>query len=88
MSLNKELEFEEESNKEFDGKSVEESDKESDNKSDDKSDKKSDKESDDKPNNEFEQNNKARVGLTATCSTIHTRKKLVRILNSKAMIPK
>lgn len=88
MFLNKELESEEESDEEFDEESVEEFDEESDNKSDDKSDEESDEESDDKSDDESEQNNKARVGLTATCSTIHARKKLVRILNGKTIVPK
>ena len=88
MFLNKKLESEEESDKEFDKESIEESNEESNNIADNKSDKESDKKSDDKPNNKSEQNNKARVGLTATCSIIHTKKKLVRILNDKTIVPK
>ena len=88
MFLNKKLESEKESEEEFDEESVKESNKESDNMSDDKSDEESDEESDDKPDDKSEQNNKARVDLTATCSTVHAREKLVRILNSKAMVPK
>lgn len=79
MFLNKKLESEEESNEEFDKESVEECDEESDNMSDDKSHEESDEKSDDKPDDKSEQNNKARVDLTAICSTIHAREKLVRI---------
>lgn len=88
MFLNKKLKSEKESDKEFDKESVEESDEESDNMSDDTFDEESDEKSDDKPDDKSEQNNKARVGLTATCSTIHAREKLVGILNREAMLPK
>lgn len=88
MFLNKKLECEEEPDEEFNKESIEESDKESDNMSDNKSDEESNKESDDKPDDKSEENNKARVSLIATCNIIHNREKLVRILNSKAMVLK
>lgn len=86
--LNKELKSEEESDNEFDKESVEKFDEEFDNKSDDNSDEKSDKKFVDKPNDKSEQNNKARVDLITTYSTIHARKKLVKILNGKVIVPK
>ncbi len=76
MFLNKELESDKESEDEFE----EESDKESDEESDDKSDEEFD--------DEVGQNNQARIGLTATCSIIHARKKLIRILNGEVVVPK
>lgn len=80
MFLNEELRFDKKLNEE----SVEESDEKSDDKSDDESDKKSD----DKLNDESEQNNQVKVDLTATCSTIYSREKLIKILNGKVLIPK
>ena len=80
MFLNKELEFDEESDEE----SIEKFDK----KFDDESNNGFNEESNDKPDDESEQNNQARVGLTAICSTIHARKKLVRIFNGEVMVPK
>lgn len=68
--------------------SQKEYDEESDNKSDEESKEKSDKESNNKLENKSEQNNKARVGITSTCSIIYTREKLDRILNDKAIISK
>lgn len=86
--LNKKLESKEKFDKEFDKEFVKESNKESDNMSDDKSDKKFNEKSDNKSNDKSKQNNKAKVGLTATCSTIYTREKLVRIWSSKAIVSK
>lgn len=59
----------EESDKKSDGKSNDISNEEFDDKFDDKSD--------EKPNDKFEQNTRARVRLTTTCSIIYVREKLV-----------
>lgn len=86
--LNEELGFKNESEDEFEKESDKKSDKEFNEKSDDKSDKKSDNKSDWELDDKSEQNNQARLGLTATHSTIYTRKKLVKILNGEAVVPK
>lgn len=88
MFLNKELEFDKKSEDEFEEGSDEKSDEESDNESDEESNEESDEESDKESEDKSRQNNEARVGLTATCSTIYAREKLVRILNGKTVIPK
>lgn len=88
MFLNQKFKYKEKFNEKFDGESIEKSDQESDNKSNNKSDKKYDKKSNDKADDKFKQNNKAKVDLTAIYSIIYTRKKPIRILNEKAMIPK
>lgn len=84
MLLNKELESNKESENEFEEETDEKSDEEFDEESDNESDDISDNES----NNKSGQNNQVRMGLTAICSTIHAREKLVKILNGETVIPK
>lgn len=96
MFLNEELESDKESEEEFEEEADEESDEKSDEESDEKSNEKSDEESnenfDNKSDEKFEdksgQNNQARVSLIATCSIIHAREKLVRIVNGEVVVSK
>lgn len=84
MFLNKKLK----SDKKFENEFEEESDEKSDEEFDKESDKKSDKESDNKSNDKSGQNNQAKIGLTAICSIVYTREKLIRSLNGKVVVPK